>query len=133
MSLAELDDMIATLQRLDGEDVERAVAARAAPLLDAAVKRTTRAGQDPDGKPWPERKAGGQALEHAADHITTRAAGSLVRMTLTGPDVFHHFGATRGGVRRQVIPDAGAGIPDVAVRIITQAARDELAARVGGR
>lgn len=131
MSFADLDAMIATLRGLDGPDVERAIAARTAPLLDAAVKRTAAAGQDPDGKPWAPTKDGGAPLAHAADHITTAASGSIVRMTLTGPDVYHHFGATRGGIRRQVIPDAGAGIPQVAVAAITRAAREEIAARVG--
>ena len=129
---AELDAMIAQLRSLDGPVVEQAIARGAAPLLDKAVKATARAGQAPDGKPWPTKKDGGAALEHAADHITTTASGAMVRMTLTGPTVFHHFGATRGGVRRQVIPDAGAEIPQVAIDAVTRAAREEIAARLGG-
>lgn len=132
MAFAELDRMIAILRGLGGAEVAQAVARRAAPLLDEAVKRTASAGQDPEGHPWPARKDGGRALERAADHITTRAAGNLVRMTLTGPDVFHHFGATRGQVRRQIIPDAGAEIPASVVAVLTQAARDEIAARLEG-
>lgn len=124
--------MIAQLRSLDGPPVEQAIARRAAPLLDKAVKATAGAGKAPDGTSWPPKKDGGQALEHAADHITTTANGAIVRMTLTGVDVFHHYGATRGGIRRQVIPDAGAEMPQVAIDAVTRAAREEIAARLGG-
>lgn len=130
MSLAEFDAMIATLQSLEGYAVGPAIAARAAPILDAAVKRTAKAGQDPDGKAWAPTADGRPPLVNAAEHISTRANGSLVRMTLVGPDVFHHYGATRGGIRRQVIPDAGAEIPKVAIDAVTRAAREEIAARL---
>src|SRR4029077_6193843 len=130
MALQELDEMIRSLEALgDSEGFAAAVAARAAPLLDEAVKRTARAGQAPDGKPWPRRKDGDQALEHAADHIVTKAPGPIVRMTVTGVDVFHHFGATPGQVRRQVIPDAGAEMPAVAVHALERAAAAEFEAR----
>jgi hypothetical protein len=126
-----LDEMIEILRGLGGPEIAEAVARRAGPMLEAAVKKTAKAGQDPEGKAWPARKDGGQALEHAADHIRARSAGNIVRVTLTGPDVFHHFGATRGGVRRQVIPDAGAEIPGSVGKALLAAARAEVNARVG--
>lgn len=125
--------MIAQLRALDGDRLAERIAARAAPLLDAAVKGTTSRGQAPDGTPWPKRQDGGAALEHAPDHIATKAAGPIVRMTLTGPDVYHHFGATKGGVRRQVIPDAGAEMPAVVERALLRAAREEFDAATGAR
>lgn len=131
MSFAELDAMIRTLEALgDPESVAASVASRAAPLLDDAVKATARAGQAPDGKPWPKRADGGAPLANAASHVTTKAHGPIVRMTLTGPDVFHHFGATRGSVRRQVIPDSGAGLSEVATQALRRAASDEWEARM---
>lgn len=102
---AVLDEMIATLRGLATLPAEAAKAA--ATLVDEAIKSTVRAGQDPDGKPWPAKKGGGTALVHASDHISTEARGTVVRTTLTGVDVFHHFGASRGGVKRRILPDPG--------------------------
>jgi hypothetical protein len=101
---AALDDMIRALRGLATlpQDAARA----AAPLVEDAIRTTVRAGQDPDGKPWPEKKGGGPALVHAADHITTAAHGTVVRTTLAGVDVFHHFGGGRNPKRR-ILPDPG--------------------------
>jgi hypothetical protein len=125
-----LDEMISALRELGEGRIGEAIAKRAAPALEESIKKTARAGQDPEGKPWAPRKDGGPALQHAADHIRATAHGDVVRVTLTGPDVFHHFGATRGGVRRQVIPDAGAELPPSVVKALTEAARAELEARL---
>jgi hypothetical protein len=104
VSAAALDDMIATLRRL--ADLPRDAASAAAPLVDEAIKTTVRAGQDPDGKAWPAKKLGGPALVHAADHISTKAVGTVIRTTLTGVEVFHQYGA--GGVqKRRMLPDPG--------------------------
>jgi hypothetical protein len=130
MSAQALDEMIASLRALgDAEEIAAGVARRAAPLLDAAVKATASAGQSPDGKAWQKREDGGAPLKNAAAHITTKAHGPLVRMTLTGADVFHHYGATRGSIRRQVIPDAGAAVPEMVTELLLQAAGAEFEAR----
>lgn len=129
-SFAHLDEIIETLRGLDRGNIAEAIAKRAAPLLESQIRRTAKAGQDPEGRPWPKRKDGGAPLQHAGDHVHARASGNVVRITLTGPDVFHHFGATHGGVRRQVIPDAGAEIPESVRKAILEAARAEVQARV---
>jgi hypothetical protein len=102
---AVVDEMIAILRGLATLPAEAAKAA--APLVDAAIKTTVRAGQDPDGKAWPLKRDGEPALVHAADHIATEARGTVIRATLTGVTTYHHFGATRGGVKRRVLPDPG--------------------------
>lgn len=102
---AVLDEMVALLRGLATLPVEAAKSA--APLVDEAIKTTVRAGRDPDGKAWPAKKDGGPPLVHAADHIATEARGTVIRTTLTGIDVFHHFGLSRGGVKRRILPDPG--------------------------
>jgi hypothetical protein len=122
---AALQSMIAELEAL-GRDGLAEVAREAESLVLAEAQRTAAAGTDPDGKPWPARKEdGGRALKNAAAHITVQAAGPTLRIKLTGPDVYHHYGAR--GVRRQVIPD-GAVAPAGIVRALRQAA-DRVAAR----
>lgn len=130
--MSELDAMIDALRRLDSEGFGRRIAARATPKLEAALAQSARAGRSPDGQAWKLRKDGGRPLEHAADHLRARAHGALVRVTLEGPDVFHHFGATHGKTRRQVIPDGGAEMPAIVTRALESAAADEFAATVGG-
>lgn len=103
MSAAALDEMIATLRRLANLPAEAAKAA--APLVDEAIKSTVKAGKDPEGATWPPKKDGGRPLVHAAEHITTTAHSTVVRTTLTGVDVYHHFGA--GVPKRRILPDPG--------------------------
>lgn len=105
--MAELDEMIAMVRSLRTLAVD--AANEAAPLIEKAIKTTAAAGQTPDGKSWAPTKEGKKPMTNAASHITVTAAGPVVRMTLTGPDVFHHFGAR--GVRRQVIPDQEGDMP----------------------
>jgi hypothetical protein len=121
-SIDDLEEMIATFRRL--ENFPEEAAKRAAPLVDAAVKRTASAGQDPDGKAWAQKKDGSQALKNVADHITTKAFGPVIRQTLPAPDAYHHFG-TKRTPRRQVLPDAGAGtIPDSVFQALLKGATE---------
>ena len=101
---ALLDNWIERLKKLGGPSMPAEVAKALAPKVDAEIKRTAAAGQDPMGKPWPLKKDGGQALVHAAEHISTEALGNVCVTTLEGPDVFHHKGLG-GKPRRQVIPE----------------------------
>lgn len=106
-----LDSFIRSLKALDGETLERRTAQLAAPLLDDAVKKTASAGTTPAGAPWqPKKRGGGQPLADAASHIATRAYGPVVRQTLTGPTVFHHFGNEKDP-ERQVIPSSAEDPP----------------------
>lgn len=115
--IAELDTMIAKLRELAGPGIGARVAAAAAPLVDAVVKKTVEAGTDPLGKAWKPTKKGGAPLQHAASHIRTAAQGPIVAVTLTGVEVFHHLGL--GGMpRRQILPDGvsvGQGVKDAAL------------------
>ena len=108
--LSALDDFIAAVRRL--ETLPEDAARLAAPLVEEALRATAAAGTDPDGHTWQPKKDGGRPLVHAAEHITVKAVGTLVRATLTGPDVYHHFGA--GVPRRQILPDPGTIPPGVA-------------------
>lgn len=126
---AVLQAMIARLQAV-GRSGLADVAAAAAPLVEEALRATARAGQTPYGESWPEKKAGGAPLERAADHITAKAAGPTVRVYLTGPDVYHHFGTARVP-KRQVIPE-GPTPPSVA-KAVAKAADKAFERLVGGR
>lgn len=128
--LSQLDEWIARLKALGGDKMPERVAELAAPLVDAEVKKTAKAGTDPLGKAWTPKKDGGRPLVNAPSHISTKAQGRVVAVTLTGPDVWHHYG--RGGApRRQVLPD-GASIPKSVWDAVHKAAKqafDELIRR----
>lgn len=96
--------MIESLRRLSTVDVR--AAEFAAPGVAAAIQKTAAAGTTPSGKPWAPKKSGGRAMAGAAGHIRAQALGNVVRVTLEGPDVFHHYALEREP-RRQVIPDVG--------------------------
>lgn len=104
-----LDELADAFRKL--ETFPQDAAKIAAPLVDAALKETARAGTDPLGNPWPPKKDGGAPLKNAADHITTKAVGTVVQATLQGVEVFHHYGA--GVPRRQILPDPGTIPPRV--------------------
>ncbi|WP_437647860.1 hypothetical protein [Sorangium sp. So ce362] len=99
---AALERMISACQEL-ARLPERA-APLAAQKVGEELRRTASAGQAPDGTPWAPRKAdGGRAMANAAKAITVKAIGTVILITLHGPEVFHHFGA-QGKPARPVIP-----------------------------
>jgi hypothetical protein len=118
--LAVLDDWIARMNALGAKDVGARVAARAAPAIEAEVKRTAAAGTTPDGAAWKPKVDGGRPLQNAAAHIHARALGNLIVVTLEGPTVWHHRGV-RGNAPRQVIPDIGQVPPGIAKALTTVA------------
>lgn len=125
--MSGIEEMIASLERL--EELPKRTAEIAAEKLDARVKATAAAGTSPDGKAWAPKKKGGRAMANAAAHIATRAYGHIVRMTLTGPDVFHQFSQKKGEPAREVIPGAGGAMPAVVADVLEEAtaqAFDEL-------
>jgi hypothetical protein len=126
-----LEQWIERLKALGGPRMGARVAEIAAPLVNAAVKKTADAGQTPMGAPWPPKKDGGRPLAHAGDHIRTEAIGNLVYMTLPAPDSFHHFGAGNSP-RRQVIPD-GVTIPKSVHDAVEKACRQAFDEVVAGR
>lgn len=118
--IAALDDLIARLRALAGAQIGARVAAKAVPGVDAALKKTAKAGTTPDGQPWQVKKDGGRPLKNAASKISTEASGNLVIATLTGPEAFHHRGA-RGAPVRQILPDSGT-IPEGVRKALLEAA-----------
>lgn len=109
--MSALDEMISGLRGL-GKLEERA-AAIAAPMLEAELKATAAAGTTPSGEPWAPTKKGARAMKGAAKAVAAKAFGDVVRVSLTGPEVFHHAGV-RGEPRRQVIPYGGVDmLPEV--------------------
>lgn len=114
--LATLDSMIARLRVLGGSSLVERVAKKAAPLVEAELKRTAAASTTPDGEAWKQKKGGGRALVNAAAHITVRAAGNYILSQLKGPDVFHHLGL-QGKPHRQVLPQSGDVPPAIAAAL----------------
>ena len=72
-------------------------------------------------------------MPNAAKAIDVKAHGPVVRVTLTGPEVFHHYGKGSSEPRRPIIPDAGAGTPEVVSQALDKAADRAFAEIVGGR
>lgn len=124
-----LDTFIANVKKLDNLATE--TAKEAAPLVQTAIRKTAAAGTTPDGVPWPKKKDGSRALEHAADHVTSVASGHTIVATLTGPDAIHNFG-TEKDPKRQVIPDGGNGIPKPIADVCTEAATRVFSRTMGG-
>lgn len=129
--IAELDSMIERLRTLAGPDVARRVASKAAPGVDKALKTTANAGKTSEGKAWAPKKDGGRPLVHAADAIATKSAGNMVIATLSGPTVFHHYGAG-GKPQRPVLPDNGTVPPGVR-KAVLEAASAVFREVTGGR
>lgn len=122
---SSLDAHIAKVRKL--ATLSELTAAKAAPLVLEAVQKTTRSGKTPNGEPWPPKKDGGQPLMHAADHLSATSEGPIVVLTLTGkPEVVHNFGDKRNP-KRQILPDAGAGIPTIVSDAVRRASRDAFA------
>lgn len=126
---AELQGMISRLRGMRTFAAE--VATEAAPLVEAAARRSVIANTTPQGKPWaPNKKEGGRVLENAAAHITAVAMGTAIELTLEGHDVFHHFGTARVP-ERQVLPKPGDPLPPGYVEAMAEATSRVLFRRLG--
>jgi hypothetical protein len=126
----QLDAMIRTLRHVGGRELLREIAAEAAPDVEKALRTTAAAGTTPTGDAWKPTQAGTRPLQHAPEHLRAEAVGTSVRATLTGPDALHNYGAGRGRVRRQVLPDGGEPPPPVADAV--RAAAERVFERVTG-
>jgi hypothetical protein len=116
---AALGDMMRRMAELDG--MAELTAAEAAPLVEAAIRRTAAAGTTPDGEPWaPKKKGGGRPMVNAAAHVTAKAIGNVVNIVLKGVDVFHQFDKR---TPRHAIPEAGGGVPAVVRAAMHEGAR----------
>lgn len=122
MSLPELDEMIAALRKLgDTDKVCATIAVEGAAALKAALTQTLDAGTTPEGVPWAPRKGGGQAYANASAALQSQAFGPLIRVSITGPEAWGHYGTGRMP-SRQMLPDAGSGIPASASKALQDAA-----------
>ncbi len=125
------DQLDAMIERLRGfRGIADEAAREAAPLVEKAARASAAAGTTPEGKPWPGKKSGGRALEHAAAHITAEAVGSAVVVTLRGPDVWHHQGTARVP-ERKIIPRTGDPLPPAYAEAMAEGARRAFARRAG--
>ena len=115
-SEAALDRLIARIREL-GHLPER-IAPEVARELDKQLRANIAAGRGPDGKAWPLRLDGGQALQNAGAELTVRAEGSAVVATLRGNAARHHLGKAAGykarGIVRRILPSRRLAKPLVA-------------------
>lgn len=125
-ALSAFIDRVRRLGKLPAE-----AAKLAAPLVLEEAKKTAAAGTTPDGQPWAPKKDGGRALVHAADALSVETLGSVVVLTLTGPEAIHNRG-TNKYPKRQILPAGGAGIPANVVRALRRAAGEAFARVTGG-
>lgn len=103
--VAAVDEMIARLRGFP--DAIRAEAPAIAKRVQAAVEEDIAAGRAPTGTPWKPKKGGGRALVHAAKALTVKAIGTVILLTLEGPEVFHNFG-THKVPARPILPSSSS-------------------------
>lgn len=92
------------------------IAKDGAKAVGDAVRKNAAAGNDPYGRPWPPAKDGHKALANVASHITEHAYATVIRIVLSGVDVYHNYGPHAGkgkghGPRRQVLWDTTGEMP----------------------
>lgn len=105
-----LDQMIASLEKLGVSDVEAKLAKAGAIELQKALETSLAAGQTPEGAAWSPTKTGGRAYNNAASKLKVTASGAVIRATVGTPEAYAQFGSKRLPIR-QMLPDAGAGMP----------------------
>lgn len=120
------------LRQLAKDDTAQEMAAEAAQLIAEAVARDLAAGRDPTTQsPWPEKKSGGRPYANAAKSLSVKVFGVVVKLTISGPEAWGHFGF-RGSPKRRMLPDAGNEIPQTIRDAIMRAMRRVMARRTGG-
>lgn len=128
--MSTLDDMIAALEAMGGEDVERRIAKHAAVTLKEALEETLTAGEDPEGVAWVPTKPGGRAYKGAPKSLDVKAYNNVIRATIQSPYTYGQFGSGRLP-RRQMLPEGGEGMPKSvsgAIEKATTLAMEEVAA-----
>lgn len=127
---AAIDRMIAGLEALPGH-LTSAAAPELATALEVELRSQIASGVGPDGKSWAPTRDGAQALPNAARDLEVSASGKLVIATLGGVHARHHFGAVKGGVRRQILPSSG--VPATVARAFESVLNDRFARATGSR
>lgn len=91
-------------QLRDVPNLARKAAPEVAERVAKIIRRNIDVGVGPDGKSWQRTAEGDRPLKNAAQAVTVAAIGTLVQVRLSGHHVYHHYGKTRGAVKRPVIP-----------------------------
>lgn len=128
--MSELDVIVSTLNELASGGFPAVVASRAAAHIQTALQTSLAAGETPTGQKWVAKKDGGRAYQNAASKITTKSFSNVVRVVLTGPEVYGHYGKNSKGhgmPERRMLPDTGADIPAIITDAITLGAREAIA------
>lgn len=99
----ELNRMIEALEAI--KHTPEQIAAIVREELDAHLRQTIAAQTTAYGVPWAPGKYGQPLLVNAAAAIQYTVNGRKLRVRLTGIEAKHHFGAVRGGRRRNIIPN----------------------------
>lgn len=115
----EMRAMVASIERLGNLPQEAAL--RGAPIIEAAAKAQASAGVTPTGETWQPTQKGGRPLANAAAHLAAKAVANIIVLTLKGVDVIHNYGTSRQP-KRQILPDAGGGLPAAFAEAVIQAA-----------
>lgn len=127
-----LESLVSGLRAVGAKDFGEKIAAESVPEVQKRISDTLAAGETPSGTAWGAKKRdGGRAYPNAASKIDTKSFGNVVRTTLTGNEVYGHFGSAKMQ-RRQMLPDAGAGLPPEIEKALTIAAEKVLARTLGG-
>lgn len=106
---AALDAMIDRVRRVP--ELVREAAPEVAAEVERELVANIAAGRAPDGTAWEPTKEGGRPLANAAKALSVRAVGSVVLMTVSGPEAKHHLGLARGKVKRRIILTRGIPSP----------------------
>lgn len=116
---AELDKQITRLNELGN------LRTRSTPMVAEAAKQETKKtieqAVSPSGLAWRKTKDGRTPLRNAAKNLSVKVIGSVVLMTLTGPEARHHLGAVKGKIQRRIIPTGELPAPFVKAikRVVT--------------
>jgi hypothetical protein len=118
--MSDIEEMIAACRRLAALPEE--AAKLAAPAVLKVAKDAANAGVSPTGETWaPLKKGGGKPLKNAAAALSVKTLGTIIQLLLKGPEVVHNFG-TNSTPKRQILPDAGAGMPPTFAQAVKKAA-----------
>jgi len=98
---AQLDEIIRRVRSIPG--LVQEAAPEVANALRVHLEQRIAAGQAPDGSGWKPTKDGRKPLAGAARALSVRAVGTVILATLTGHEVFHHYG-TKHVPKRQILP-----------------------------
>jgi hypothetical protein len=131
----ELDGLIAKLDAIAG--IGGAIAADAAPGVQAVARKTAAAHTDPEGNAWKPTKDGRAALPRAPGAVTAVVSGTttaVITLILKGVYIFHQRSKSKGkkGLPRRLILDVES-VPPAIAEVISASAKRVLGRTMEGR